>query len=110
MKNDGVKIRVSFLVLLGALVKSAERMNQYGSKHWEDFATQNYFDDNGIFMCIMVSAPIVLLSLGMLMSYLREASQLLVQVKRSEIRLKHGKKKSAKSGSQTLKKDVKKEN
>lgn len=110
VKYDGVKIRVSFLVLLAVLVKSAEMMNQYGSKHWEDFATQNYFDDGGIFMCITVSAPIVLLSFGMLLSYLREASQLLVQVKRAEIKVKYGKKKSAKSGGKTAKKDVKKEN
>lgn len=89
-------------------------LNQYGSKHWEDFATQNYFDEGGIFVCIMVSAPIVFVSFLMLIAYLREAGQLLVQVKRAEIKQKYSTKKSSKksskkSRSKKIKKDVGKE-
>jgi len=109
VKSDKVHFRVLFLVFLAILVRSAERLNQYGLKHWEEFATQNYFDDGGIFICIMVSAPIVLVSFAMLLSYLREASQLLVQVKRAEIKGKYGKKKSAKGSSKRVKKGAVKE-
>jgi len=106
IRYDGIKTRVSFLITLAILVRSAEILNQYGSKNWEQFATQNYFDEGGVFVCIMVSAPIVFISFVMLVAYLREASQLLVQVKRAEIKQKYSKKKSAKSGSKKVKKDV----
>jgi len=110
IKYDGIKTRVSFLIFLAIIVRSAEMLNQYGSKHWEDFATQNYFDEGGIFVCIMVSAPIVFVSFLMLIAYLREAGQLLVQVKRAEIKQKYSTKKSSKkSRSKKIKKDVGKE-
>lgn len=109
IRYDGMKMRVSFLILLAILVRSAEMLNHYGSKNWEDFATQNYFDEGGIFVCIMVSAPIVFTSFIMLVAYLREASQLLVQVKRAEIKQKYSKKKSSKNGNKPVKKEIGKE-
>jgi len=107
IRCDGIRVRVAFLIFLAIIVRSVERLNQYGSTHWHEFATQNYFDEGGIFASLMISLPLVIFSFLMLISYLREASQLLVEVKRREITEKR-RKKGSKSG-KTSKKNIGKE-
>lgn len=60
----------------------------YAAYHWQDFCTQNYFDQKGVFMGIFLSGPLLLDSFIMLVFYLREASRLLVQVKTEELKRK----------------------
>lgn len=93
-RNRSMPVRVSFLVLLGALVRSAEYINSYAAKHWQDWnITQNYFDQHGIFVSIMFCTPLLLDCLLMLILFIREAGQLLVQVKTMEMKKKMGKSK-----------------
>jgi hypothetical protein len=87
-RDAGLTYRVVLMLLIAVLVKSAEYLNQTAGEHWESFATQNYFDDRGIFVAIMFCAPLLLDSFIMLAMFLREAGQLLVQVKRAEIKKK----------------------
>ena len=95
-KDGSLGTRVFLLVIIGMVVRSAERMNSYGSKNWENFATQNYFDKNGVFVTFMVSFPLLIIVFCMLISYLKEASTLLVEVKKQELRQKAAAKKSKK--------------
>jgi hypothetical protein len=76
------------MVLIVILVKSAEYLNQIAGEQWESFATQNYFDDRGIFIAIMFSSPLLLDSFIMLVMFLREAGQLLILVKTEELKKK----------------------
>jgi hypothetical protein len=76
------------MVTIAVLVKSAEYLNQTAGENWESFATQNYFDDRGIFVAIMFCSPLLLDSFLMLVMFLREAGQLLVQVKTAEFKKK----------------------
>lgn len=85
------------LVLIGGIVRSAEYLNHWASQHWEEFATQDYFDKRGVFIAIMVSGPLLLDSFVMLFLFLSEAGSLLVQVKKEEI--KRNKKKKTKDQS-----------
>jgi len=110
-KNRGLGSRVSLLVFIGVVVRSAEWLNSQGEQHWESFATQDYFDKQGIFIGIMFCAPLLLNSLMMLLFYMSEASTLLIQVKRNEIKQKSksngggGKKKNTGSRAKTKKQD-----
>lgn len=90
----GTKTRIGFLVVIAICVRSAEIINQYGEKNWESFATQNYFDKRGIFVSMCFSAPLLIMSFSMLVAYLREATTLLVQVKKGKMKKKvpHSKK------------------
>jgi hypothetical protein len=74
------------MLLIAGLVRCAEYINSLASQHWESFATQNYFDERGIFVAIMFCTPLLLDSLIMLLMFLREAGQLLVQVKTAEFK------------------------
>lgn len=101
-RRCGLRGRMGFLTLIAVVVRSAESLNGYGAKNWERFATQNYFDDRGIFISTMMSAPLLLVGLYMLVSYLREASYLLVEVKKYQIKEKQ-KKSQGNSGAKAVK-------
>jgi hypothetical protein len=73
------------------LVRSAEWFNGYGARNWETYCTQNYFDRKGIFIGIMLCGPLLVNCLMLLMMFVREAGQLLVKVKTTELKKKKGK-------------------
>lgn len=88
--------RVGIMICIGILVRSAERLNTYAAQNWEEFSTQNYFDSKGVFMGIFLCGPLLVDSFLMLVVYLREAAQLLVQVKTMELKRKQEAKKKNK--------------
>lgn len=63
-----------------ASVYLAERLNTLAAANWERFATQNYFDKQGVFISTMWSMPLLLIGVVMLFQSLYSASSLLVQV------------------------------
>jgi hypothetical protein len=83
--------RIVVMVLIGGIVKSSEYMNGIAAQRWQSFSTQNYFDKRGVFMSIFVCAPLLLDSMIMLLLFLREAQQLLVQVKTKQLKRKTNK-------------------
>lgn len=87
-KNQRLAPRVILMLIILGIVRAAQILNDLGAKQWRVFATQNYFDRRGIFVSIMLCAPLLLDSLIMMILYLREASQLLVEVKAAQIKRK----------------------
>lgn len=45
------------------IVYNAQRMNTYLREHWKAFARQPYFDEQGIFISAVVSAPLLVIML-----------------------------------------------
>ena len=80
IKRGEMYVQLGLMVFLGVIVRFAEKMNQIGNSRWRDFATQNYFDKNGIFMGIMICAPLLMVCFVMLVSLIREAKSLLVDL------------------------------
>ena len=95
-KRGGLGSRMCVMGVIFLTVRSAERLNDYGANEWESFATQNYFDSRGVFVSLMLSAPLFLVSGCMLIAIIREASMLLVEVKKHELRAKAKAKKGEK--------------
>lgn len=87
-KDRALAWRVSVMLFIAIVVRSAEWLNAKGAEHWKSFSQQDYFDKGGVFVGIMLCAPLLLDSLMMLCMFLAEAAQLLVQVKREEIKRK----------------------
>lgn len=110
-RRGGIYARMGFMIFVGVIVRLAEYLNIMGNARWNEFATQNYFDRSGIFMGIMVCAPLLLVCLFMLISMIREASNLLGDVtqmkKKAQVRQKEKKKNEDKSKKEQ-KKDEKK--
>ena len=86
--NRGTAVRIAFMVTIGIIVRSSEYLNRLGAERWESFATQDYFDKQGVFVLTFLSGPLLLDCIFLLMMFVREASQLLVQVKRNELERK----------------------
>lgn len=80
--------RLAVMITIASIIKCSEKINEYAAQNWESFCTQNYFDRRGVFMMVMVCCPLLLDSLIMLFLFLREASQLLVKVKTSQLKEK----------------------
>ena len=76
----------------------AEQMNSFGRQHWQDLASQDYFDEQGVFISVLMSLPTVILLLAMLINMVRTAGDLLVQAKVAELKAK--KRSQAPSGTQ----------
>eukprot|EP00798_Chlamydomonas_sp_ICE-L_P009781 gene9781-7664_t len=87
---------VIFFVAAG-IVYMAERLNAIGGQHWTQFATQNYFDQQGVFFSAVVSGPLLIVAFIVLINYLIECSSLLVKAKRQELKFK-AKERSKKEG------------
>ncbi|EIE24446.1 hypothetical protein COCSUDRAFT_61871 [Coccomyxa subellipsoidea C-169] len=79
---------VGVLVLAAGTVYNAQRLNRLLGDHWRSFAGQPYFDEQGVFISAVVSAPLLLTMFVQLVSYLCQASGLLVDMKRKELRYK----------------------
>lgn len=53
-------VQFAILVVLTGVTLLAERLNRLGKTHWSSFASQDYFDANGLFMLVFVTAPFVI--------------------------------------------------
>lgn len=66
-KRLGVQSCIFFLISI--LVRLAERINSYCAINWRRFASQDYFDKNGVFAGVLFSAPLLCMCLMMLVRY-----------------------------------------
>jgi hypothetical protein len=105
-RSGGVYSRMGFMIFVGIIIRLAEILNTIGARRWREFSTQNYFDRSGIFMGIMVCAPLLLVCLFMLVSMIREASNLLGDVTR--MKMKAQVKQNSSKGERRQKKEGKK--
>lgn len=81
--------RIIIFCIMAAISRLLPFLNHYLSDHWEELhITQNYFDPSGTFLAIMLSAPLLLFCMSLLISFLWEAKNLVIQLKRLEMQHK----------------------
>ncbi|KAK1745659.1 transmembrane protein 18 [Skeletonema marinoi] len=107
-KKGGLYTRMGFMIILAIIVRLAERLNVMGNSRWKEFATQNYFDRGGIFIGIMLCAPLLCVCFGMLFAMFREANTLLVDVKAMKIKAQQEQQQKKKKSKEEEKKRRKK--
>lgn len=87
--------------VLGA-VYFAERINGLAAEHWRAFASQNYFDNRGVFVAVLYCTPLLCAAFFILINALRTTAALLVQVKRKELQVKNkASRRAAREGDET---------
>lgn len=59
------KTQAALFVGIFVLGRAAEHVNTFLGTRWRSFATQNYFDPNGVFMSVMFSMPLAVILLVM---------------------------------------------
>lgn len=83
-KRSNVQMGIFFSVLFG--VYFAERLNTYLHRHWKSFARQPYFDSHGVFLSVVWSGPLLVVSTLILVNSLRTMTSLMVKWKRAELK------------------------
>lgn len=80
---------IQALIFLGscAVIFFAESLNEMAGKRWREFSTQNYFDKHGVFTSVVLSTPLLLILFVQLLLTLRDASHMIVKLKRHELKL-----------------------
>ncbi|KAG0267879.1 Transmembrane protein 18 [Linnemannia exigua] len=63
----------------------SEPLNGIGSRHWQSFSDDNYFDSHGVFTGLVWAAPLLVNAMVATMLLLRATVQLLVKVKRAQL-------------------------
>jgi len=82
--------RMSFIFLVNSgILFFAERLNTLAATHWKSFSTQMYFDSAGAFAGVVLGMPLVLIQFLLVIFLLREASCMVIKVKRLELRANH---------------------
>ncbi|KAL6659600.1 hypothetical protein ACP70R_003640 [Stipagrostis hirtigluma subsp. patula] len=75
---------VSFNIFSGVFL--AERINTFLGQNWKSFSTQNYFDPQGLFISVIWSGPLLLITILILVNTLVTLCMLIVRWKRAELR------------------------
>lgn len=81
-----VNFQMCLFLLALTGVYLAERLNSFLGNHWNNFAGQNYFDPHGLFLSVLWSGPLLLVSIIILVNTLFSLCQLIVKWKRAELR------------------------
>ena len=85
MRNH-VEITCVIFIMSCISIWMAQPLNSLLSRNWESFSSQNYFDASGVFLSIVYSLPLAIIALFSLILLLRQVGQLLVQVKRAQLK------------------------
>ena len=81
---------INFQLILSALTFSgvflAEKLNTFLGQNWKSFSSQNYFDPQGLFISVMWSGPLLLITILILVNTLVTLCMLMVRWKRAELK------------------------
>uniref|UniRef100_A0ACD5ZWE8 Uncharacterized protein n=2 Tax=Avena sativa TaxID=4498 RepID=A0ACD5ZWE8_AVESA len=81
---------INFQLILSALTFSgvflAEKLNTFLGKNWKSFSSQNYFDPQGLFISVMWSGPLLLITILIRVNTLVMLCVLMVRWKRAELK------------------------
>lgn len=86
LSRGHINSQMCLFLLAVAGVYCAENLNQFLLVHWQTFATQNYFDSNGLFLSVLWSGPLLVIAILILINTLFSLCYLIVQWKRAELR------------------------
>ncbi|EMS66608.1 hypothetical protein TRIUR3_06373 [Triticum urartu] len=64
----------------------AEKLNTFLGQNWKSFSSQNYFDPQGLFISVMWSGPLLLITILILVNTLVTLCMLMVRWKRAELK------------------------
>ncbi|TMW62540.1 hypothetical protein Poli38472_005158 [Pythium oligandrum] len=91
-------VQFALFVAIILLLVVTEALNTWARANWRRIATQQYFDQRGVFMGIFYGAPLLVTGFFQLMLNMANMVQMLILVKRAEFRqqLKDKKKQESK--------------
>lgn len=86
ISRKSVNFQMCLFLLTLSGVYLAERLNKILGDNWKSFATQNYFDSQGIFLSTLWSGPLLVIAIVILVNTLLSLCHLIVRWKKAELR------------------------
>ncbi|WOL03553.1 transmembrane protein 18 [Canna indica] len=83
-KNINFQLCLSLLAFSG--VYFAERINSFLGNNWKSFSSQNYFDPHGLFISVLWSGPLLIITIMIVVNTLFSLCYLMVKWKKAELR------------------------
>lgn len=83
--RKNLEVQMGIFSIICLIVFFCERINSLCSENWYEFATQNYFDEHGVFMGVIVCAPLLTIGFLQLLNLLVLASGALIKAKRMKL-------------------------
>ncbi|KAI8826599.1 transmembrane protein 18 [Fimicolochytrium jonesii] len=84
--------------LVGGLIFASRWLNTLGSQHYAKLASVDYFDPHGTFLGVMWAAPLLGDLVLLTIFLLRQSMDMMIQVKRQQLRREQAAEKSGKVG------------
>ncbi|KJE93691.1 hypothetical protein CAOG_04445 [Capsaspora owczarzaki ATCC 30864] len=78
--------QATYFCVLMVLAYSTEHLNKWAVDNWQQFSAKAYFDVHGLFISTVFAGPLLLTSLLFVVVWMKTAADLLVKVKRAELR------------------------
>eukprot|EP00298_Acanthocystis_sp_HF-20_P030096 c9152_g1_i1.p1 GENE.c9152_g1_i1~~c9152_g1_i1.p1 ORF type:complete len:161 (+),score=37.42 c9152_g1_i1:25-507(+) len=97
LTRNKLRIQMSLLFIYGFLAFLGSYFNEIGHKNWKEFATQNYFDKQGLFISLVFSTPLLLNTLFIVLHSIYVTSQALIHLKQKQLNPNKTKQKEKKS-------------
>ncbi|KAJ0409876.1 hypothetical protein P43SY_005770 [Pythium insidiosum] len=79
-------VQFALFLSIMLLLFMTQRLNAWAREHWRLFATQQYFDERGVFMAIFYAAPLLAIGFFQLLLTMKSLVSMLIIVKRAEFR------------------------
>ncbi|KAL5122845.1 Transmembrane protein 18 [Glycine soja] len=74
------------LLLVAIISRKKTNFQIFLGKNWKNFSSQNYFDPSGLFMSVLWSGPLLVISMIILINTLFSLCYMIVRWKRAELR------------------------
>jgi len=78
-------VQIFLFLFYLSVIYMGERINEKAALNWKLFATQQYFDSNGLFISVILLGPLLFNCVLMVIFWLMESFEILVKVKRAEL-------------------------
>ena len=96
LSRKNVNLQCFIFFLICGVVSCSEYLNRWCNLNWKEIASQNYFDEHGVFAGVFFAGPLLLILFFQLINLLMIASLKLIEVKRMELRRKKATEKAQK--------------
>lgn len=86
-KSESAQMVIFFVCMI--LAFGAERINALAHENWRTFSTQDYFDEKGLFISVMMSGPLLCILIVVLINFLIIMTGVMVKAKRAQLKQKY---------------------